>query len=175
MGALRAPGPDGMHAVFYERFWDLLDDDLVKEVLEVVLEGWNDTTIVLIPKTNNPTLASQFWPISLCNVVYKVISNMLANRLTVIFPHVINVHQSAFVPGRLMLSMTTIIFEPCGLGSANPNGRMACVVGTQKNCPWRNHSKSDTELLWLSLHWRLTIKDQQRRMPNKKMEETPGR
>ena len=78
IGDLKELGPDGMHAVFYKWFWELLGDDLVKEVLEAVNsqkipDGWNDNTIVLIHKVNNPTLVSQFRPISLCNVVYKVI------------------------------------------------------------------------------------------------------
>jgi hypothetical protein len=33
---LKAPGPDGLHAIFYKRFWELLGDDLITEVLNAV-------------------------------------------------------------------------------------------------------------------------------------------
>lgn len=53
IGDLKAPGPDGLHAVFYKRFWPMLGEDLIEEVLhavnnKVMPEGWNDTTIVMI-------------------------------------------------------------------------------------------------------------------------------
>jgi hypothetical protein len=102
--------------VFYKRFWDILGDDLVTKVLKAInmkkiLEGWNDTTIVLIPKVNDPTMVSQFWPIGLCNVGYKVISKMLTNRLKSILPKIISDHQSAFVPGRLITDNILIAYE----------------------------------------------------------------
>ena len=55
IGDLKAPGPDGLHAVFYKRFWDMLGGDLVQEVLQAINtatipEGWNNTTIVLIQR-----------------------------------------------------------------------------------------------------------------------------
>ena len=86
IGNLKAPGPDGLHAVFYKRFWHIIGEDLTDEVLNAVNsrtipEGWNNTTIVLIPKVENPEFITQFRPISLCNVVYKVISKLIANRL----------------------------------------------------------------------------------------------
>jgi hypothetical protein len=93
IGDLKAPGPDGLHAIFYKRFWDMLGDDLIKEVLNAVNnisvpDGWNSTTIVMIPKIDNPDKVSQFRPISLCNVVYKIISKMLANRLKLYLPEI---------------------------------------------------------------------------------------
>ena len=88
----------------------------MKEVLEAtsmakIPEGWNDTTIVLIPKVNDPTLVSQFQPISLRNAVYKVISKMLANRLREILSDVISENQSAFVPGRLITDNILVDYE----------------------------------------------------------------
>ena len=43
IGNLKAPGLDGLHAIFYKWFWNMLGDDLVREVLQA--DGWNDTTI----------------------------------------------------------------------------------------------------------------------------------
>ena len=99
---LKAPGPDGLHAIFYKRCWPLLGEELVIEVLNavnsgVIPEGWNSTTIVLIPKVENAKKISQYRPISLCNLVYKVISKLLAARLKVFLPDIISETQSAFV------------------------------------------------------------------------------
>lgn len=65
-------------------------------------QGWNDTIISLIQKVDKPEKVTDLRPISLCNVVFKVISKVLANRLREVSPDITTPNQSAFVPGRLI-------------------------------------------------------------------------
>lgn len=116
IGDLKAPGPDGMHSIFYKKFWDVVGGKVTEEVLHVLNGGpmpdnWNDTCVVLIPKINNPEGMKDLRPISLCNVVYKVISKILANRLKLILDAIISPNQSAFVPGRLITDNILLAYE----------------------------------------------------------------
>ncbi|KAG8474103.1 hypothetical protein CXB51_033612 [Gossypium anomalum] len=62
----------------------------------------NETIIVLVPKISEPSDMTNFRPISLCRVFYKIIAKTLANRLKGILPRCISLNQSAFVSGRMI-------------------------------------------------------------------------
>ncbi|XP_059638642.1 uncharacterized protein LOC132280905 [Cornus florida] len=67
-----------------------------------MLRSLNHTIIILIPKVKNPTHVTHFRPISLCNVVYKIFSKVIANHLRPLMHIVISDHQSAFMPNRVI-------------------------------------------------------------------------
>jgi hypothetical protein len=116
IGDLKAPGPDGMPAIFYKRFWEVVGDHVKNEVLQVLNGGpvpadWNNTTVVLIPKVKNPECIKDLRPISLCNVIYKIVSKVLTSRLKVFIGDIISQNQSAFVPGRLITDNVLVAYE----------------------------------------------------------------
>jgi hypothetical protein len=74
-------------------------------------EGVNDTAIVLIPKVQHPENLKEYRPISLCNVIYKIVSKCLVNRLCPALDDIITDGQSAFIPGRMTTDNALIAFE----------------------------------------------------------------
>lgn len=112
----KASGPDGFSPCFYQHFWNIVGNDVVGAVrsfleFDAKTQQLNCTHVALIPKVKNPQHMSQLRPISLCNVLYKIGSKALANRLKPLLNHFISPSQSAFIPGRLISDNSLIAFE----------------------------------------------------------------
>ncbi|KAL0442158.1 UNVERIFIED_CONTAM: hypothetical protein Sradi_0154700 [Sesamum radiatum] len=108
--------PDGMPPIFFQKYWHIIKFDVINCVLNILNDRVLDPTlnfthIVLIPKIHKPELITHFRPISLCNVIMRITTKCIANRLKPLLDKIITPTQSAFVPSRLITDNILIAFE----------------------------------------------------------------
>lgn len=116
MPSSKSPGPDGFTSEFFKEAWPVIGADVVNAVQSFFTKGFlpkglNSTILALIPKKEEARMMKDYRPISLCNVLYKVISKIIANRLKGIMPKCITLNQSAFVKGRLLMENVLLASE----------------------------------------------------------------
>jgi hypothetical protein len=101
----RSPGPDGWTTEFFSFFFELVGTDLLQMVEDSRIKGKvhkaiNSTFLVLIPKENHSVTFNDFRPISLCNLIYKLISKVNSNRIKPYLERSLSAEQLGFIKGR---------------------------------------------------------------------------
>jgi len=128
-----------MNPFFYQHYWGTVGVDVSAAVLAIlsgspIPDGLNHTFVTLIPKKHKPVDIRDYRPISLCNVLYKLVTKVIANRLKEVLPTIISDNQSTFTPGRMIINNVLIAFEVfhsihC---HSRVNGGMAIKLGMSK-------------------------------------------
>lgn len=118
--------------------WSIIKKDVVSAVLQFFTDGWilpsyNSNTLVLIPKTPNADTVDQFRPIVIANFKHKIITKVLANRLSQILPNIVSQEQRAFIHGRNIKDCICLTSEAINLMQAKTfGGNLAMKVDIAK-------------------------------------------
>ncbi|KAL0329540.1 UNVERIFIED_CONTAM: hypothetical protein Sradi_4940700 [Sesamum radiatum] len=100
----KAPGPNGCTSCFFKKAWNIMGDLICRAITDFFRSGWmlrqlNHTIIALVPKFMHSHSVADYRPISCCNVIYKVITKIIADCLSPALEHLIDSSQAAFVWG----------------------------------------------------------------------------
>lgn len=111
-----APRLDGTTGFFFKNYWDILEENShgklkVSSTRESCQRIGITHKIFFIPNIENPTMMKELRPISLCSVLYKIVSNTMVNRLKPFLPQIISPTQPAFVSERLISDNILIAYE----------------------------------------------------------------
>jgi hypothetical protein len=111
-----APGTDGFSFLFYQNFWEVIKDDLIRMFRdwnkgELDLFRLNFSLLTLIPKEPEAKTIHKFRPIALTNCSFKIFSKCVTNRLGPIIEDLIAPNQTAFIRGRFILESVVSAHE----------------------------------------------------------------
>lgn len=112
----KAPGPDGYNALFFKEAWNIIGDNIFAAVNEFFISGKilkqiNHAIIALIPKTEQASQVNHFRPISCCNLLYKIVSKILANGIAPMLEIIIGESQSTFLRNWKMMDTIFLVQE----------------------------------------------------------------
>ena len=146
----KSPGTDGFSAEFFKFFWKQLGHFVVRSLNDAYEDGelsaaQKEGLITCIPKADKAKEFVKNWrPISLLNVVYKIGSSCIANRIKRFLPQLISEDQTGFVRNRYMGDNIRLIYDLINyLNVKKMPGLLLCI---------------DFEKAFDSLSWRFMFK-----------------
>jgi hypothetical protein len=103
-----APGPDGLPVIFYKTFWPLVKQGILHILNDFVLGRidivrLNFGILSLIPKVQGADQITQYKPIALINVIFKIVAKAYAARLDLVANIIISSNQTTFIKGKNIL------------------------------------------------------------------------
>ncbi|KAI0522403.1 hypothetical protein KFK09_004782 [Dendrobium nobile] len=101
-----APGPDGFNFHFFKSGWHILGPTVCRAIRSFFTKGFlpkgvKSTALAIIPKHKNAANISEYRPIALCNVLYKIIAKIMAVRLKPVMSWIVKDNQAGFVNSRV--------------------------------------------------------------------------
>lgn len=113
-----ATGVDGFSTAFFTSLWDTIKDDILVAMNEMLLTATippdlMKTLIMLIPKRSVTETLGDFYPISLCTMIYKIFAKLICNRLAPLLPKLVAPNQGAFIQGRSIFDNISLTQEVC--------------------------------------------------------------
>lgn len=100
MEAFKASGPNGFSLVFYQKYWHIVGEQIIHFVTCAFEDGHflnnlNESRITLVHKQEVPETIAYFCPIVLSNMVVKITTKVIANRLKPVMPFLVGEHNVA--------------------------------------------------------------------------------
>eukprot|EP00253_Pinus_taeda_P019717 PITA_19717 len=138
----KAPGPDGFTARFLQVCWQIMEKNLYKMILksqncQKIGGSTNSSFIALIPKEKGAKDFNRFRPISLCNIGYKIITKVIANRLKGILPAIIPENQDLALEWAFINWIRACIVDPwiAPLVNGRATSFFKASRGLRQGCP----------------------------------------
>jgi hypothetical protein len=130
-GRNKAPGSDGIGREFYITHWDTIREDLLEIMNQMFLHKSLTThqkhgIIISLPKNNGDQTLDGYHPITLLNTDYKILTRIMARRLSTVLEEQLTSSQYCSVPGKSILEAVSVICDV--IANAEVTRTLICVL-----------------------------------------------